>query len=665
MLIVRFPLASAKAFIFTASASKCLALLPDFSCPMTPSSASPSAVPFSARADFPLLAQAFADQCRRWSAAAGAEAAIQDSVAQQAALVSQATSNGHVCIRLRGNEQHTARQLRQQLLASGIVTRASAGPVRPLVLDMENRLYLARYFDYEQRLAQVIRSRQADHPFTPGPAALAALDAAFAGSTQQPDWQKIACALALRNRLTIISGGPGTGKTTTVANLLACLLADRPDCRIALAAPTGKAAARLVEALRTRAASLPPEIQARLPQEASTVHRLLGIHPEHPRPRFHAGQPLPVDVLVVDEASMLDLSLAVRLVEAVPPTARLILLGDKDQLAAVEAGAVFAELSAQARLTPETAAALGAWCQQPVPATTADAVEDARAGLLADCVIWLRYSHRFGQHSPLGQLATAICQGDAETALAQLAARQADPAAPVRLVDDAATELPATAWNALQAACEDYIRAVQAYDPAQPDPAPVFAAFDAFRILCARRSGLRGVETVNRVLEARLRPLLSHPDDAANSPFYRGRPLIMVRNNVVTRLFNGDIGICLPERDAEGVWGLTACFPDPQQGFRRLPLARLPEHESAFALTVHKSQGSEFTRVAVIFPDQDGPLLSRELLYTAITRARQGVTLYAATAILAAAIERRSDRHNGLGSRLLEAGQGEADASAV
>lgn len=609
-----------------------------------------------ARSEFSPLAQAFADQCSRWSAAAGTDAVVQDTVAQQAALVSQATGNGHVCIRLRGNERHAARQIRQELLASGVVARAAAGPVRPLVLDAENRLYLARYFDYEQRLAQAICTRQAAGRVIPGPAARAALTAAFSSSALQPDWQKIACALALGNRLTIISGGPGTGKTTTVANLLACLLAEMPDCRIALAAPTGKAAARLVEALRTRAASLPPDIQARLPQEASTVHRLLGIHPEHPRPRFHASQPLPVDVLVVDEASMLDLSLAVRLVEAVSPSARLILLGDKDQLSAVEAGAVFAELSAQALLTPQTAAALSDWCQQPVPFTLpANPTEAAPPPLLADCVIWLRYSHRFGEHSPLGQLAAAICQGDAPAALVRLQAGQADPAAPVRLLDEAGPELPAATWDALQGAYSEYVEAVRAYDPARPDPAPVFAAFDAFRILCARRSGLRGVETVNRVLEARLRPLLSRPEEAGSSPFYCGRPLIMIRNNVVTRLFNGDIGICLPERDAEGAWGLSVCFPDPQQGFRRLPLARLPEHESAFALTVHKSQGSEFTRVAVIFPDQDSPLLSRELLYTAITRARQGVTLHASATILAAAIQRRSDRHNGLGSRLQEA----------
>lgn len=607
---------------------------------------------------FPPLAQAFADQCRRWAAEAGKDEAIQQTVWQQAALVSQATSNGHVCMRLRGNEQGSVRQIRQQLLASGIVATPEEGPVRPMVLDADNRLYLARYFDYEQRLARAIVTRQAAGRSQPGEAAQAMLAEAFAASTSQPDWQKIACALALGGRLTVISGGPGTGKTTTVANLLACLLAEAPESRIALAAPTGKAAARLVEALRARASTLPPAIQARLPHEASTVHRLLGIHPDHPRPRHHAGHPLPVEVLVVDEASMLDLSLAVKLVEAVPPEARLILLGDKDQLAAVEAGAVFAELSAQSRFSRTTGQALEQLSGHPLPATQYLDTDDSDSRIpLKDCVVWLTESHRFGKDSILGHLASAMCQGDAPQALSLLESPAAQ-AAKLQLVAESGPQLSSQSWQTLLAAYQHYVSTVQAYDPAQPDPAPVFAAFDTFRILCARRGSQRGVEAINQYLEAQLRPQLAGPHDKPHSPFYCGRPLIMLTNNAVTRLFNGDIGICLPDYDAEGQPILTACFPDKQQAYRRLALARLPEHESAFALTVHKSQGSEFTDVAVIFPEQDSPLLTRELAYTAITRAKKGVQLFATPEILSAAISRRSDRHNGLPSRLQEAKQG-------
>jgi exodeoxyribonuclease V alpha subunit len=234
-------------------------------------------------------------------------------------------------------------------------TAAPSTPLLPLLLDGDGRLYLHRYFAYERRLAEDLRRRARRRPTVAGDALRGQLDELFAANAERlgdrPDWQKLAAALAWRGCLTIISGGPGTGKTTTVVALLACLLGENPGLRIALAAPTGKAAARMLEALRQRAGSLAPELQALLPRESHTLHRLLGVTPEAGRFRHHAGNPLPIDALVVDEASMLDLALACRLCEAVPPAARLILLGDKDQLAAVEAGAVFAEISADPTLS--------------------------------------------------------------------------------------------------------------------------------------------------------------------------------------------------------------------------------------------------------------------------------------------------------------------------
>ena len=237
-----------------------------------------------------------------------------------------------------------------------MVGTPEAPAAHPLILDDDGRLYLHRYFDYERRLARRLmrafarpdgRHRQGRRRRS----STACSPPTRSGWANRPDWQKIATALALERRLTIISGGPGTGKTTTVVNVLACVLAGNPDCRIRLAAPTGKAAARMLEAIRNAAAHLPADLRERLPAESFTVHRLLGVLPGSGEFRHHAGNPLPIDLLVVDEASMLDLALATKLVEAVPPAAHIILLGDKDQLAAVESGAVFSELSADPTLS--------------------------------------------------------------------------------------------------------------------------------------------------------------------------------------------------------------------------------------------------------------------------------------------------------------------------
>ena len=232
----------------------------------------------------------------------------------------------------------------------------------PLILDADGRIYLHRYFDYERRLARRLMKPSPGRTGTIGIEAQALLDALFATNAKRlgdrPDWQKIATAMALLRPLTIISGGPGTGKTTTVVNVLACVLAGNPDCRIRLAAPTGKAAARMQDAIRKAAGHLPAELRDRLPAESFTVHRLLGWLPASGEFRHNADNPLPLDLLVVDEASMLDLALATKLFEAVPTSARIILLGDKDQLAAVESGAVFSELSADPTLSAACVEAL-------------------------------------------------------------------------------------------------------------------------------------------------------------------------------------------------------------------------------------------------------------------------------------------------------------------
>ncbi|MDD2768635.1 MAG: exodeoxyribonuclease V subunit alpha [Methylococcus sp.] len=589
-----------------------------------------------------LLAAGFARRCLRW-----AKNPAEPEVLERAAyLASFATTEGHVCTDLaelaEDFPQRSKEALRDALLGSGVVGTPQGLPC-PLVLDGEGRLYLYRYFDYERRLASALQrlAHGRDNLALPSEAVRDQLHALFPGRAGGPDWQKLAAALALLGRLTVISGGPGTGKTTTVVNLLACLIAQNPDCRIALAAPTGKAAARMLDALRERAEHLPEPIRAKLPDAAGTIHRLLGVMPGSGNFRHHAGNPLAVDVLVVDEASMLDLGLATKLVEAVPASGRLILLGDKDQLSAVEAGAVFAELSADPGLSPPMIERLASLAQiDPAAIVTSVPVQPTP---LKDCVAWFSQNYRFRSDSGIGRLAARINAGEAEAAIAELRAGGEDS---VSWREDEAAVPGAGLIEALLAGYADY-QAVLQNGPAEPEAA--FAAYNRFRILCAVRESPRGVEAVNRLVarEFRLRLGLSADERAE---WYPGRPVMVLRNDYVLKLFNGDIGIVLPEPSGE----LRVRFPDADGRFRAIPPARLPEHETAFAMTVHKSQGSEFDEVALLLPGRVSPVLTRELIYTGITRARHAVSIIGAAPVLAEAIRRRTRRHSGLIARLGE-----------
>ena len=589
---------------------------------------------------------------------------------QAAEAVSLATSGGHVCVSF--HELHELHELaaagaepladgaawREALLASGVVGMADAPGHCPLVLDAEGRLYLHRYFDYERRLAARLLQAQS----IPAPAGDAAdpsavrqrLDELFAAPAaplgEPPDWQKIAAALALRGRLCIVSGGPGTGKTTTVVNLLACLIAQDPGCRIALAAPTGKAAARMTEAIRQRAAHLPQAIRGRLPAESFTIHRLLGVTPAAGGFVHHAGNLLPIDALVVDEASMLDLALATKLLEAVPASARIVLLGDKDQLSAVESGAVFAELSADPSLSLECRADLAALCG--VAAERIVPPEPAAPSALRDAVVWFRHNYRFARDSGIGRLAADINAGRAEEALAGL---RATGDAGLRWIDDNKNESDdANATAAASAATEqvmaDYAPLLASVRRDSADRAAVSAAFARFRALCAVREGPRGVVALNADISRRFRRELGPLDADERSAWYPGRPVLVLRNDYVLKLFNGDIGIALPGDGG----ALCVYFPQPDGAFRGIAPLRLPAHETAFAMTVHKAQGSEFDELLLLLPAQRNRVLTRELLYTAVTRARQRVTLCAGADVLRHTIETSPRRHAGLLARLRE-----------
>ncbi len=555
-----------------------------------------------------------------------------------------------------------------QLLQSPLVGK---GPGEtPLVLDA-GRLYLRRYWRYSRQVAENLRLRLAAP--TAEPERLSErLDVLFSdlrthseSSRSEIHWQSVAAAIAARSAFSVISGGPGTGKTTTVVRLLALFqtiaLEKGARLRIRLAAPTGKAAARLTESIGQAAGSLPAPLRAHLPTEAATLHRLLGSRPDTRRFGHDRNNPLHLDLLVVDEASMIDLEMMAALLDALPTAARLVLLGDKDQLAAVEAGAVLGELCANAG-TPGYRQETLDWVRR---ATGYDLAPFAGAGTQLDQqIVLLRKSHRFGGDSGIGTLAREVNTGSParvraawESGAADIrraAVDHPDSRAFGRLVIDGAPEA-STESGRRAAGYGEYLRIV-ARGPLSADGEEdwfrrVLSAFGRFQLLAAVRRGDWGVSGLNRAAARHLARAGLIPSE---SGWYPGRPVMVTRNDYGLGLMNGDIGIALPMPGADRP-ALKVVFPMPDHGFKKVPPSRLAEAETAYAMTVHKSQGSEFHHTALVLPDSPSPVLTRELIYTGITRARDFFTLVSPRPdLFAEAVARSAYRPSGLSAMLLE-----------
>jgi len=539
-------------------------------------------------------------------------------LALAAALVSRAAAEGHACIDLataaaRAHFDDAWHAPPLDAWRDALVGSGAAGPGdarRPLVVDGA-RLYLHRYWRYETEIAADLRARAARAPQVDEHRLAAGLDRLF-GPADPEDLQRVAAEGAVRNALMLISGGPGTGKTTTVARVLALLLEQAPDrpLAIGLAAPTGKAAARLQNSLDAARGSLglSPRLEAALPRAAQTLHRLIGVDGASGSVRHDAGRPLPLDVLVIDEASMVDLAMAARVLRALPSTARLVLLGDRDQLASVEPGSVFAGLC---------------------------------AGLPVRNVVMLERSHRFPEGSGIGRLARAVRAGDADAAIAVLESAAADVA--WEPMPD-----PQRAIDLAMAGFEPLFEAVEA----GADPLRCFAALDRFRVLCASRVGPLGAHAINRGVVARLQAqgrLPPQPRPAGGQGVrFVGQPLMVSRNDYSLRLFNGDVGVVVPDSPE----GLAVAFPAEGGGFRTVAMARLPDCETVYAMTVHKSQGSEFDAALVLPAAGRAGRVTRELVYTAVTRVRRHAAILCGRDALAEAIRTRAERDSGLEDRL-------------
>jgi exodeoxyribonuclease V alpha subunit len=574
-----------------------------------------------------------------------------------ASLVSRATGEGHVCLDLStvegrplitdesGTEDVVSPTLevwRKKLDSSNVVGRP--GDDRPLILDDRSRLYLYRYWDYENILANKISERVVSKiEAVDLPLLKDGLSKFFSPlENGQTDWQKLAAFVCVLKKFCVVSGGPGTGKSTLIARIIALILEQRKgsEMRIAIAAPTGKAAARLQEAIQNGKERLPIEAQIKeaIPIEASTLHRLMGTIPGSPYFRHNGENPLPVDMVIVDEASMVDLALMSKLVQALPSDARLVLLGDKDQLASVEAGAVLGDICDTGRIHGFSKNFSTRFREITGASVDISPKNDNEPGI-QDCVVDLQKNYRFGLESGIRAASLVVNQGDGNLALRILKSGEYD--------DIKWTTLPEP--NAVYSVLRENV--LNGFKPylETADPLEIFSLFGRFRILCALRKGPYGVSAQNLLVEQVLRDENLIDTDKR---WYRGRPVMITTNDYNIGLFNGDIGIIMP--DPATNHDLRAFFLSPDGALRSFLPVRLPEHETVYAMTVHKSQGSEFDKALLILPDRHTPVLTRELIYTGITRAKKNIEVWGTERIFIEGVSQRIERSSGLRDALWE-----------
>jgi len=576
-------------------------------------------------------------------------------------LVTEATLNGHICLNLHAFEKQVfhidglpplpsppADAWSEMLKGSPVV--GTPGEFKPLILDDADRLYTYRYWHYEKSVAErIIEMAGRCYPLLASIRPETCIDLLIRLFPEairekgQPSGQVIAALIALTRDFCLISGSPGTGKTTAVARILAFILdlTDGTDVRIALSAPTAKAAIRLQEAISRAKETLPCEehIKNRIPERAVTIHRLLKSSADGVRYHHNQSNPLPYDIVVVDEASMIDLPLMYHLLEAMPFAAKLILLGDPHQLSSVEAGAVLGDICRTGDthlFSPELVALIRAYTGCEITMSAAMTAQPLR-----DCLVELKTNYRVDEDSPLGQLKQAVIKGHSG-AIFELLESGVENIRWIEATDDAALK------KMMETEIGPYLNQYMKMISDHFDIKEIFSFFDTYRLLCAVRSGLCGTTHLNRLMEKFLKDLSGNiRTEGINYP---GKAVMISRNDYARQLFNGDLGLMLPESGTKG--RLSVFFREGATKLRQMSPYVLPEHETAFAMTVHKSQGSEYDRVFLFLPDADSPVLNRELLYTGITRARRALTVYGRKEILAAALSRKVSRYSALTEKI-------------
>ena len=581
-------------------------------------------------------------------------------LALAAALLSHATGFGHVCLDLKTAHQPISEaefgdstvivcpelsHWVKHLKASSVV--GDPGEYRPLILDHAQRLYLHRYWCYEQDLISAIKTRiehqDLDSYHQKSADISNIFDSLFPDKNiiGTVDWQKVAVFVALMKPFCVITGGPGTGKTHTIAKILAILIAqsESSDYRVELATPTGKAAAKLSDSLKAAVKSLAcsQSIKNRIPVNAKTIHRLMIPMPGTPYFYYNEDNPLPADAVIVDEASMIDRALMSKLATALPQRTRLILVGDKNQLASVEAGAVLGDICDHGRQHIFSTAFCDSAREIIGPIFDTCGVQTVSG--IKDCIVNLVKSYRFDEQGGIGALSRAVNSGDKEKAFELLYSRE---------ISGVEWQPVSSNRDLYQSLSKYIIENYRDYLSAK-DPAAALKRFGKFRILCTVNKGPRGVHALNRLAENVLQSEelvnMNHNDYAVG--WYEGRPILVTMNDYNLGVFNGEIGLAAHDSKNDNP-SLTVHFPSVDGKPRQFPAARLSGTETAFAMTIHKSQGSEFDQLHVILPETDMPVLTRELIYTAITRAKSHVTIWGSDKVLEKALSRRIERRSGL-----------------
>ncbi|MEO6914262.1 MAG: exodeoxyribonuclease V subunit alpha [Chitinophagaceae bacterium] len=553
-------------------------------------------------------------------------------------LVSRKLAEGHICLDLGEAEEELADEtilLNPSALKKNPWVTTDQHIKKAFVLHA-NRLYLQRYFSYETDILERIKSFITTNPgFNPE---ILKVQSKLIGSlfpnAGKDDWQKIAAISAVLNNLTIITGGPGTGKTTTVAKILAILYAINPDLKVALVAPTGKAAVRMAESLRSATGKASGGGTDKLGSlKPLTIHRLLGYKPDSPYFRHDKENPLAYDLVIADESSMIDAALFAKLMNAIGTHTRLILLGDKNQLASVEAGSLFGDLC---NSVPEKRVPLkiqeiiqpAEVAQSHLSSTTIEAGEHS----LANHIIELKQSYRFSADKGIGKFSRAIINNESAIIETFISAN-----------DHQELQIDTTYDEHL---FEAFIKGYTEYIN-EPDIKSAIKKFNTLRVLCAIRSSDQGVHAVNKKVE---KYLAQQKLIRTTTEFYEHRPIIITKNYYELDLFNGDVGII--RKDAAG--NLKAWFEDGSDGVKSIPPGFLAESETVFAMTIHKSQGSEYDQVLVMLPAREIPLLTAELLYTGVTRAKSKVLIQSAEDVLRSTAAKRVKRASGITERLKE-----------